>query len=74
MLNFIKRRRILKYLSGLKSAITGEVYDNFLTTIKFEKNKVSLIFQFSGEKPKDLLKNFEQEVKNIALICGFKPQ
>lgn len=70
MLNFIKRRRIIKNLNKLKSGVLLENFRNFLTNIKFDKEKVSLIFQFSEKKQG--FENFEQEVKNIALSSGFK--
>jgi ATP-binding protein involved in chromosome partitioning len=71
MLYFAKRRRILKNLNTLKSAVLGENFKNFLTTINFAEKKVSLMFELP-KKDEIFFDNFEREVRNIAEISGFK--
>jgi Mrp family chromosome partitioning ATPase len=71
MFNFIKRRKLLKILKNFKSVVLKEKFDKFLKMVKFEKDKASLIFETPKKDIKDI-EIFEDEIKNIAKLSGFK--
>ena len=62
----------MKYLQDLKSVILEGAFKDFLTKVNFYKEKVSLMFEFSGERSRKEVENFEKEVENLAKIAGFK--
>jgi ATP-binding protein involved in chromosome partitioning len=72
MFNFLKRKRVLRYFKIIKSAIFEREFKDFLQTVKFYKNKISLIFEFPESKTPKEAHHFEKEVKNITKIAGFK--
>ena len=67
---FFKRRRLINLLKLTQSVALNNPFANFLTSVKFEGKKTYLTFEFKEQLP-DLLKFFEKEVINIAIICGF---
>jgi Mrp family chromosome partitioning ATPase len=69
--NFSKRRKLMKYLKELNSAVLQEKLSNVLKTIKFQKDRVSMLFEISKNNAKNA-QNFENEIKNISQIAGFK--
>jgi ATP-binding protein involved in chromosome partitioning len=71
MFNFVKRKKLLKTLKNFKSAVLKERFENFLKMVRFEKDSASLIFE-TPKKAKQELESFEDEVKNIAKLSGFK--
>jgi ATP-binding protein involved in chromosome partitioning len=71
MFNFLKRRRLLKALQSLNSAVLEEKFASFLKMIKFEKSRASLLFETRPEE-KTKVESFEKEVKNLGILAGFK--
>ncbi len=61
----------MKYLKELNSAVLQEKLSNVLKTIKFQKDRVSMLFEISKNNAKNA-QNFENEIKNISQIAGFK--
>ncbi len=61
----------MKYLKELNSAVLQEKLSKVLTSIKFQKDKVFMFFEIPKHNSKNA-QNFENEIKNISQIAGFK--
>lgn len=59
-------------LKTFKSGVLQDYFASFIKTVKFYRDKISIVFEFNGTFLKTQLKNFETEVGNILQISGFK--
>lgn len=69
-----KRRRLLKLLANLKSVIVKEKFSLMLERLQFNKSKAFLFFNMKKILTKQEASDFEDEVKNLSKIAGYKEE
>ena len=73
MLSFYKRKKLIKSLNTLTSAVLNHRISQMLKSITFNKNKVTIIFEIPN-KTKHEVENFESEIINITNLCGYNKE